>query len=93
MAEPVRPYGNRRSRFHRLVAVMDVSCRYEVRASAIVVDDHWGEWRGVISLALNGHVGERVIVSTPEGSSVGVIDDATESETLVIGLEPAPFLL
>lgn len=53
---------------------------------------HWGQWRGVVSLPLEGHIGEQVIFSTPEGSCVGVIDDATDTETLVIGLEPAPFL-
>lgn len=91
MMELTAPRALTRSRFFRRVAVEDSGGRMIRHAAAILTEDQWGDWKGVLHHELVGQVGRRMIVRTPEGHGVCVVEDTANGQSLLIGHGPAPF--
>ena len=80
-----------RSRFFRRVGVLDEEGRVVRHAPAILTEDQWGDWRGVLHHELVGLLGEEMVISTPEGRSRCLVEDTAHGQTLLIGRGPDPF--
>jgi hypothetical protein len=80
-----------RSRFFRRVGVRDEEGRVVRHAPAILTQDQWGDWKGVLHHELVGLLGKEMVISTPAGVSRCLVEDTAHGQTLLIGRGPAPF--